>query len=81
MSTPDPVKVPRSDSQSGSGSGSAYGASETRVLVIEDEDRISADPEWMPIGQCSNQNISQSKYKSTSFIGKMDTMHHGFERY
>lgn len=78
MSTPDPVKVPRSDSQSGSGSGSACGASDTRGLVAEDEDRISADAEWTSVG--SSQNAPQTRAKNLPISVNLDTLYHEFER-
>ncbi|KAJ1529728.1 hypothetical protein ONE63_006481 [Megalurothrips usitatus] len=80
MSTPDPVKVPRSDSQSGSGSGSACGAIDIRGLSNEDEDHISADAEWTPIDFSASQSISQSAAKDSSSSLNLDSLQHGFER-
>ncbi|XP_034249824.1 RAB11-binding protein RELCH homolog [Thrips palmi] len=80
MSTPDPVKVTRSDSQSGSGSGSgsAWGASDTRGLVTEDEDRISADAEWTSVG--SSQSAPQTRAKNVPSSVNLDTFYQDFER-
>lgn len=80
MSTPDPVKVPRSDSQSGSGSGSACGAGDIRGLAVEEEDRSSADTEWTPIGLNFSQNTSQSRSKNPALFVNLGSLHNGFER-
>lgn len=78
MSTPDPVKVPRSDSQSGSGSGSACGASDTRGLTVEDEDHISAESEWTSVG--SSQSVPQARAKNLQSSVNLDLSYHEFER-
>lgn len=80
LSTPDPVKIPRSDSQSGSGSGSACGASDIRGHTAEDEDHTSADAEWTPVDTSASQNTSQSRTKSLRSSVNLDSLLNGFER-
>ncbi|XP_052126759.1 RAB11-binding protein RELCH [Frankliniella occidentalis] len=79
MSTPDPVKVTTSDSQSGSGSGSACGASDTRGLIMEDEERMT-DGEWTPVSLSASQGITQGKSKSLPSTINSESLHIGFER-
>ncbi|KAK3924172.1 RAB11-binding protein RELCH [Frankliniella fusca] len=80
MSTPDPIKVTRSDSQSGSGSGSACGASDTRGLIIEDEERNLADAEWTAVGLSASQSVTHGKCKNLPSTMNSETLYAGFER-
>ncbi len=81
MSTPDPIKVTRSDSQSGSGSGSAFGAIDTRGLIIEDEERNLPDGEWTAVGLSASQSVTQGKCSSLPACTNSESLHVGFERY